>query len=408
MIASARQIGILMLAVALLSLGHGLNGSLIGVRASAESFSTSMTGLIMSGYFAGLLVSSWLTPRIVQLVGHIRVFAGFASVVSSIVLLFPLWVDPIPWLALRFIAGFCTSGLYIVCESWLNSASSNQNRGKMLSIYMIVSYGAMGGGQLLLNVSDGSGFARFIIVSALLSLSLVPLSLVPTETPSLAGTRRVTVAEIYRASPLAVIATFANGLAQSAFFSMGAVFGLMQGLALPYVSLMMALPPIAVIVSQFPAGALSDRYDRRSVILAFSVASVALAIAALIFGGLSPFVMIALFTLFGCIALPIYSLVLAHANDHLHKDQMLGGSGKLILLYGLGAMIGPLLAGQFMQSFGSSGFLYYLMFAYAVIAVVAMVRKAKRPENVKMQAGEGMRVGPMSTPVAAQAIAKET
>jgi len=407
MIASARQVGILMIAVAFLSLGHGLHGSLIGVRASAEDFSTVMTGLIMSAYFAGLLLSSWLTPRIVQSVGHIRVFAGFGSVVSSAVLLFPLWIDPAWWLLLRFIAGFCTSGLYIVCESWMNSASSNQNRGKMLSIYMIVSYGAMGLGQLLLNVSDGSGFSRFIIVSALLSLSIVPLSLVPTETPSLVGTKKVSLGEIYRASPLAVVAIFANGLAQSAFFSMGAVFGLMQGMALPYVSLMMALPPIGVILTQFPAGALSDKYDRRTVIMAFSAASVVVALAAIIVGGVSPYVMIGLFALFGCIALPIYSLVMAHANDHLQKDQMLGGSGKLILLYGLGAMMGPMLAGQFMQMFGSTGFLYYLIIIYAAIAGMVLIRRAKRPEHITMQPGEGLRVGPMSTPVAAQAIAKE-
>jgi MFS family permease len=407
MIASVRQIGILMIAVAFLSLGHGLHGSLVGVRASAENFSTVMTGLIMSAYFAGLLLSSWLTPRIVETVGHIRVFAGFASVVSTVVMLYPLWVDSIWWLVLRFVAGFCTSGLYIVCESWMNSASSNQNRGKMLSVYMVVSYGAMGGGQLLLNVYDGSGFARFIIVSALLSLSLVPLSLVPTETPSLVGTKNVSVSEIYRASPLAVIATFANGLAQSAFFSMGAVFGIMQGMALPYVSLMMALPPIGVILTQFPAGALSDRYDRRTVIMAFSAAAVAVALAAALLGSLSPVLMIALFAIFGCIAIPIYSLVMAHANDHLHKDQMLGGSGKLIMLYGLGAMMGPLLAGQFMQMMGYNGFLYYLIVIYAAIAGLTMIRRVKRPGTIKMQSGEGLRVGPMSTPVAAQAIAKE-
>ncbi|MFO0993417.1 MAG: MFS transporter [Hyphomicrobiales bacterium] len=407
MIASVRQIGILMIAVAFLSLGHGLHGSLVGVRASAENFSTQMTGLIMSAYFAGLLLSAWLTPRIVQTVGHIRVFAGFASVVSTAVMLYPLWINETWWLILRFAAGFCTSGLYIVCESWMNSASSNQNRGKMLSVYMVVSYGAMGLGQLLLNVNDGSGFARFIIVSALLSLSLVPLSLVPTETPSLAGTKKVSLGEIYRASPLAVVATFANGLAQSAFFSMGAVFGIMQGMALPYVSLMMALPPIGVILTQFPAGALSDRYDRRTVIMAFSAASVVIALAAALLGGISPFLMIAFFGLFGCIALPIYSLVMAHANDHLHKDQMLGGSGKLILLYGLGAMMGPLLAGQFMQMMGYNGFLYYLIVVYAAIAGMTMIRRVKRPENIKMQSGEGLRVGPMSTPMAAQAIAKE-
>ena len=160
----------------------------------------------MSGYFAGLLFSSIITPRIVQSVGHIRVFAAFASVVSTAVLLIPLWVQPTWWFLMRFVAGLCTSGLFIVCESWLNSASTNKNRGQLLSIYMIVTYAAMGLGQLLLNVSDSSGFSRFIIVSALLSMAMLPLTLMPSETPSLAGTRSVTLAEIYRSSPLAIVA----------------------------------------------------------------------------------------------------------------------------------------------------------------------------------------------------------
>ena len=279
MASGIKSVGVLLVAVAILSVGHGLHGSLVGVRARAEDFDAATTGLIMSGYFAGLLVSSSVTPRIVQSVGHIRVFAAFASVVSTAVMLIPLWIDPVWWFAMRFVAGLCTSGLYIVCESWLNSASTNQNRGRLLSVYMIVSYAAMGSGQLLLNVTDSSGFSRFIIVSALLSLALVPLTLLPSETPNLAGTRKVSLVEIYRASPLAIIACFASGLAQSAFFSMGAVYGLMQGLSLPLISIMLALPPLAVIVSQFPAGLLSDRYDRRTIIMIMS--AVAAGIAAL-------------------------------------------------------------------------------------------------------------------------------
>src|SRR6476646_7707289 len=152
MFAGLRSVWVLLLGVTILSLGHGLHGSLVGVRAQAENFDAATTGLIMSGYFAGLLASSSVTPRIVQSVGHIRVFAAFASVVSTAVMLIPLWINPIWWFAMRFIAGLCTSGLYIVCESWLNSTSTNQNRGRLLSVYMIVTYAAMGSGQLLLNI----------------------------------------------------------------------------------------------------------------------------------------------------------------------------------------------------------------------------------------------------------------
>jgi MFS family permease len=407
MFAGLRSVWVLLLGVAILSLGHGLHGSLVGVRASAENFDAATTGLIMSGYFAGLLLSSIVTPRIVQSVGHIRVFAAFASVVSTAVLLIPLWVEPVWWFLMRFVAGLCTSGLFIVCESWLNSASTNKNRGQLLSVYMIITYAAMGLGQFLLNVADSSGFSRFIIVSALLSMAMLPLTLMPSETPSLAGTRSVTLAEIYRSSPLAIVATLASGLAQSAFFSMGAVYALMQGLPLALVSLMMALPPLALIVSQYPAGLLSDRYDRRSIIMILSAIAAGIAFVSIPAAGISSTMLIGLFTVFGAIALPIYSLVIAHANDHMAKEQMLGASSKLVLLYGTGAMAGPSIAGYFMQYLGSSGFMVFMAAVYVIMAAHAFWRRQQRPTTVKASAGDIMKAGPMTTPVAAQAQAEE-
>jgi MFS family permease len=402
-----KSVGVLLLAVAILSVGHGLHGSLVGVRAQAENFDAATTGLIMSGYFAGLLASSSVTPRIVQSVGHIRVFAAFASVVSTAVMLIPLWINPVWWFVMRFVAGLCTSGLFIVCESWLNSASTNENRGRLLSVYMIVTYAAMGFGQFLLNVTDTSGFSRFIIVSALLSLALVPLTLLPSETPTLAGTRKVSIREIYRASPLAIIACFASGLAQSAFFSMGAVYGLMQGLSLPLISIMLALPPLAVIFSQFPAGLLSDRYDRRTIIMIMSAVAAAIAAISIPAAAISDIALITLYTLFGAVALPIYSLVIAHANDHLDKEQMLGASGKLVLLYGMGAMVGPSIAGEVMQWLGTPGFMTYMVVIYVIMTLHALWRRAQRPESLKCMPGELMKVSPVSTPVAAQALTQK-
>ncbi|MCB1381022.1 MAG: MFS transporter [Alphaproteobacteria bacterium] len=401
------SIWILLLCVGLLCVGHGLHGSLVAVRANAADFGPDVTGLVMSGYAAGLLLSSYVTPHLVRNVGHVRAFAGLASIVSTAVLLMPLWVNAPFWLAMRFISGLCTSGLFIVCESWLNGASSNRNRGQMLSMYMIVTYGALGVGQLLLNVTDTSGFSRFIIVSALLSLSLVPLILLPAEAPSLEGARPVTVDEVWRASPLAVLGAFFCGLAQSAFFAMGAVFGLTKGLPLVYVSLMMALPPIGVILSQYPIGWISDRFDRRTIIMLLSAVSGAVAAATLLTDGFSPEIFIGMVTIFGTLSLPLYSLVIAHANDHLEKQQVLGASAKLVMLYGLGSILGPMFAGQIMGLVGGSGFLIYQAAVYVGLAGFAFWRRLKRPEDLRGKMGEALSISPLTTPAGATTLAED-
>jgi MFS family permease len=401
---NTRQVWALLLGVTILALGNGLHGSLVGIRAAAENFDTTTTGFIMSGYSLGLILSAYLTPRLVTYVGHIRVFAAFASIVSTVVLLIPLWVDPLFWFAMRFIAGVCTSGLYIVAESWLNEAATNKTRGKLLSIYMTLTFAAMGCGQFLLNITDESGFARFIAVSALVSLALVPISLLRSEPPNIESVRGVSVVDIYRASPLAAVAVFANGLGQSAFFSMGAVFGITLGLSLPYISLMMALPPVGVILSQYPIGVLSDRYDRRSVLTVLSFLAAALAAAAVPAAQLSPFLLIGIVTAFGLVALPIYSLVVAYANDHLSKDQMLGASSKLILLYGIGAILGPLLAGEFMRQIGSGGFMAYMVLIYGGTGAFALFRTMKRPA-VPAETAPVVQLSPVTTAVTAQALA---
>jgi len=401
---NTRPVWALLLGVTILALGNGLHGSLVGIRSAAENFDTATTGFIMSGYSLGLILSAYLTPRLVTYVGHIRVFAAFASMVSTAVLLIPLWIDPLFWFAMRFVAGICTSGLYIVAESWLNEAASNKNRGKLLSVYMTLTFGAMGCGQLLLNITDESGFARFIAVSALVSLALVPISLMRSEPPDIESVKGVSVVDIYRASPLATVAVFTNGLGQSAFFSMGAVFGITLGLSLPYISLMMALPPIAVIVSQYPIGAWSDRLDRRAILMWLSLLAAVLCAAAMPASAISPFALIGVIAVFGAVALPIYSLVLAYANDHLSKDQMLGASSKLILLYGLGAILGPPLAGAFMRQFGSKGFMIYLVLVYGGTGLFALFRMLRRP-LVPRETGPVVQVSPVTTAVTAKALA---
>ncbi len=406
MVQAFKSVWALFIGVALLQLGHGLQGSLIGVQASQVNFSATVTGIIMSGFSIGILLSSLVTPRIVATVGHIRVFAAFASVVSTAVLLIPVWINPYWWFAMRLIGGVCMAGLAIVAESWLNAASDNANRGKILSLYMMITYAAVGGGSFLLNVTDPSGFVRFIVVSALISLALVPISLAPAEAPAIEQPRPVSLREIYIASPLAFVGTFAVGLGQSAFFAMGAVYGLMSGLSLGYVSIMMALPPAAVILSQYPIGMLSDRFDRRVVLTGSAVVSTLLAAFTLYAAQVSALTLIALFALFGAVSFPMYSLALAHANDYLDKDQMLGASSKLVLIYGAGAIIGPFLVGNVMQGYGAHGFMAFMIGVYGLLALFAFYRMMRRPETPD-ESADLIQVAPGTTPVAAAAIAVE-
>jgi MFS family permease len=407
MVSALRTIWPLMVAILLMSIGNGLQGSLIGVQAAVANFSSTTTGIIASGFSLGLFLSAVFTPNIVRSVGHIRVFAAFASVLSTAVLLIPVYVDPVWWFVMRTLIGFCAAGLAIVVETWLNEGSTNETRGTVLSVYMIIFYTGAGLGSFALLIDDPSGFVRFIVVSAVMSLSLVPIALTRVKAPVLANPMRISIAEIFAASPLAVVAAIANGLGQSAFFNLGAVFGVSHGLSLPYVSTMMAIAPMAVLVSQMPIGWLSDRYDRRVMIVGLSIVSAALAGVAMMMPATTELWLIAVVALFGGISMPLYSLAIAHANDQLSVDQMLAAGSKLVLLYSMGAIAGPSIAGGFMQQLGSAGFMIYMVIIYGGLALYAVYRMTQSTALPPSETGDLVPVAPVATAVAATAVAEE-
>lgn len=407
MVSALRTIWPLMVAILLMSIGNGLQGSLIGVQAAVANFSSTTTGIIASGFSLGLFLSAVFTPNIVRSVGHIRVFAAYASVLSTAVLLIPVYVDPVWWFVMRTLIGFCAAGLAIVVETWLNEGSTNETRGTVLSVYMIIFYTGAGLGSFALLIDDPSGFVRFIVVSAVMSLSLVPIALTRVKAPVLANPMRISIGEIFAASPLAVVAAVANGLGQSAFFNLGAVFGVSHGLSLPYVSTMMAVAPMAVLVSQMPIGWLSDRYDRRVMIVGLSIVSAALAGVAMMMPATTELWLIAVVALFGGISMPLYSLAIAHANDQLSVDQMLAAGSKLVLLYSMGAIAGPSIAGGFMQQLGSAGFMIYMVFIYGGLALYAVYRMTQSTALPPSETGDLVPVAPVATAVAATAVAEE-
>lgn len=366
----------LLFGIALLMLGAGLQGSLLGVRAALEGFGTTTVGIIMSSYYVGYLLGSTYATRLVANVGHIRVFAAFASVASSAVLLHALFLQPVGWVLFRVASGFCLAGLFVVAESWLNDSATNETRGSLLSMYMVVVSGGLGFGQLLLNVAPPESADLFLITSVLVSVALVPMALSRRANPRMLQPARVKLGEVFRAAPLGVIGVGLAGAATGAVFGMGVVYGQLVGLSLAKTSIFMLVAIVAGAVLQWPIGAVSDRVDRRKVI----AASALLAAAASVLGTTGPTGIPLLVTvgLVGGGTFPLYALLNAHTNDWISADQMVGAGSRLVLVSGLGAIGGPFIASVAMNGIGPEGFFWFLAVANAAIALYALWRLTRR------------------------------
>jgi MFS family permease len=366
----------LLVGIALLMIGTGLQGSLLGVRASLEGFPTATTGVIMSSYYFGYLLGSIQAPQLVARVGHIRVFAAFASITSSSVLLHAIVVQPVGWVLFRVISGFCMAGLFVVAESWLNDSATNETRGSLLSIYMMVVSGGMGAGQLLLVTADPAGSQLFIVTSVLVSLALVPAALSVRANPRFLQPARVTLGEVFRAAPLGVAGVVLAGAASGALFGMGVIYAQLVGLSLAKTSVFMMVAIVGGAVLQAPIGALSDRTDRRRVIAATAM----LAAAVSVYGATGPTGGTLLITvgLVGGFSLPLYALLNAHTNDWIDAEQMVGAGSRLVLACGLGAITGPFLASVLMSAVGAEGFFWFLAVVHAAVALYAMWRLTRR------------------------------
>jgi MFS family permease len=399
MMAAVRSCWALFLGIALMMLGNGLQGSLLGLRASLEGFPTTATGILMSGYYAGFLLGSVLTPRLVARVGHVRVFAALAALAASAILIHAVWIHPASWTVIRLVTGFCYAGLYVVVESWLNDQATNQTRGQLLSLYMIVTLGGAAGGQLLLNVADPAGVHLFILVSILVSLSSIPLVLSTGPTPAFEAPSRVGLRDLYRVSPTGVVGYFGTMLASGAYFGMGAVYGRAIGLSVRDISLFMGLILVGGMLLQWPIGRLSDTLDRRRVLTAVTFLAALFALLAGAAAERSLLGLFALSALFGGINLPLYSLCVAYVNDYLERDQIVPASGTLVLIGGVGAVFGPLSAAVAMQTFGPDGFFWWIALIHAAIGAFALYRMTRRQALPRAEQGSCVALAPRINPV---------
>lgn len=377
--------------IALMMAGNGLQGSLLGLRASLEGFNTNVLGIVMSGYFVGFLAGSLFAPRVVAKVGHVRVFAALASLASISILVHSVFIEPWVWGAMRIVTGFCYAGLYIVCESWLNDMSDNANRGRLLSIYMVVQMGAVAGGQYLLGLSDPSGANLFMLIAVLVSLAVLPLCLSASRTPDFSTPETMGFRELFRLSPLGSAGMVMSGVANGALFGFGAVYAQSAGFTVTEISTFVAMLFLGGMLLQWPIGRISDVMDRRLVILVVTVAATLVAIGAAMLpepaplsvqpGGAERVIwpILAAAALFGGLSFPHYSLFTAHVNDRIPARKMVAASSALVFLSGAGAIAGPNLAAFVMGYAGPSGFFITLAAVHAAIGLMTGFRMLRRP-----------------------------
>ena len=367
----------LLLGMLFLQLGNGLQGTLLGVRGELEGFSTFEMSVVMSAYFLGFLGASKLVPDLIRRVGHVRVFAALASFISAILILYPLLVNPWVWTGGRVIIGFCFCGVYIAAESWLNNAATNENRGQLLSSYMVVQMAGIVAAQLLLLTGDPSGFELFVLISVLVSISFAPILLSITPTPAFETTKPMSIKELFSTSPLGCVGMFFLGGIFSAQFGMAPVFGTSADLSLLQISIFVAAFYIGAMVFQFPVGWLSDRMDRRILIVVTSAIGFIAAVIA-IFGENIFIILLGSAFFIGGMSNPLYSLLIAYTNDFLEPDDMASASGGLLFLNGLGAISGPLFTGYLMTEIGPIGFFVILAALLGVLTVYGFYRMTQR------------------------------
>jgi len=392
----------LLLGIGFIMVGNGLQGTLLGVRASLEGFDVFTTGVVMSFYFSGMLIGSILTPKLVARVGHIRVFAALASTASIAILLHSIYINPYTWSAMRLTTGICFSGLFVVTESWLNDRASNENRGAILSAYMVVVTLGMGSGQFLLNVADPASTELFILISVVISFALVPILLTARPAPAFDQGESMSIFTLYKVSPLAVISNALTGAAHGTVFGLGAVYGLQKGFDNSLVALFMASFLWGGFLLQWPIGRLSDKYGRRGVMLLNALVAVVLCLLAAVWDTTSASY-IPLIVIVGGSVMPMYSLCIAYASDRLSPEQIVSASGAMVMAAGIGLSIGPIMVAFAMSTYGPD--VYFIGIALAFVAIALAVLNSMRYREVTAEDVEDqspiLAAGVIGTPIAA-------
>jgi MFS family permease len=365
----------------LMQMGNTFQGTLHSVRGGIEGFSPAQIGAVGAGFWVGIVIGSLRGGPLIRRVGHIRTFAALGAVASSAALLHLLVIDPDVWVVARAMTGFCFAGLFMVVESWVNAAATAQMRGQVLSLYGMTGLMAGIGGQLLLPAADPAGFRPFCVVATIIAFALVPIALTRSAAPHESGQEaHISLRRLYRQSPFGVVAALLCGVTTASFFSLGPVWAQRRGLDTRAIAVFMASGTLGGFLLTWPLGWLSDRIDRRTVIVGAAVTAAAtlLGMVAVVPNDAPLSVLYLCVALFGGTIIPTYSIVIAHVNDSVTPGEFVAASGGLLIVQGLGAAFGPVVAGFAMSAF-PHGLSMTIVSAQLLMAAWGAYRLGRRP-----------------------------
>ncbi|MEM7268651.1 MAG: MFS transporter [Pseudomonadota bacterium] len=399
MIAVIRSSWPLLLGMLLLMIGNGLQGTLLGVRGGIEGFDPALLSYVISAYFLGFLGGSLAAPVLLKRVGHVRVFAAMASLISAAFILYAAAPDLIAWFFLRVVVGFCFSCVYVVAESWLNDSTDNEHRGQALSVYVIVQMMGIVSAQAMFSFGDPSGYGLFVLISVLVSISFAPILLSVSPAPIYQTAKRMSFGELFRTSPLGFVGSVAIGACFAALFGMSSVYGAQRGLSQSEIAIFVASIYVGGMILQYPIGWMSDRMDRRILIIGVCAVASASCLMAMA-GGDSFYVSIAAAFFIGGTVNPLYSLLIAHTNDYLDHDDMAAAASGLVFIGGVGAIGGPVIVGQMMGLMGPWAFYLYVMLIMASVSLYGVWRMTRRAATPVDETGPYAAILPTASPVA--------
>jgi len=379
------QVLALLCGTAFLLMASGLHGLLLPLRGGVEGFSVASLGMLGTTWAGGFVAVCLFAPRLVRRVGHVRAFGCFAASAAIIALLSGIYIDAISWIILRTFTGFSMAGAFMVIESWLNERATNESRGKIFGLYMMVNYGATMSGQMMVANGDIRSDHLFMITGILFCLALIPTAMSTAVSPKPLTEVQLDLKALYRNSPAAFVGCILIGIANGAWGTLGAVFGAKSGISTTEIALMVSVTIAAGALMQIPVGRISDLIDRRYVLAGVASLAAFVGLMAFIIGPSNGKVIIIMTGCYGALAYALYPVAVAHANDHASAESFVKVSSGLLLLYGFGTMLGPLLAAAAMDIFWPSGLFAITALSHISITAYALFRSRKRASVPKAE-----------------------
>lgn len=368
----------LLLGVALLQTGSGLQGTLLPLRAISAGFSTLSISILGSMYFLGFIAGCLYGPKLIAKVGHIRVFTAMAAIASMTSLVHGLVLIPMPWWLLRVLTGFCFSVLFIVIESWLNEHATKETRGSIFAVYLVINMTLLTLGQMALTIFEINTFTLFALTSIFISMAAVPIALSSSPAPQIAPATKIDLIGVYRISPVGFVGCFIVGVTNGAFWALGPVFAGKIGMSTSDVAIFMSVTVMAGAIGQWPIGKISDVSDRRMVMAIVSCLAMIAGITLWFMSDATGYQLYIACAFWGVTTFPMYGLAASHANDFAKPDEFVKVSSALLLIYASGAIIGPIAAGALMSFQGASTLYIFTAAANGFLFLYILWRSRQR------------------------------